>query len=109
MAPTLFDAMRTRGLSAGDVVLSIAGHDAGRPFVVLAVEPPFARLADGDGRPYAKPKRKRLSHVRPVGRIDGAEEALARVAAIRDGPAREAAVRGLLAGFLEEKGKEGPG
>jgi ribosomal protein L14E/L6E/L27E len=101
MAPTLFDAMRTRGLSAGDVVVSLAGHDRGKAHLVLSVEPPFARLADGDLRRYEKPKRKRLSHVRPIGRIRDADRELDRVASIRDGPAREAAVRTLLAGFFE--------
>ncbi len=101
MAPTLYDAMRTRGLSAGDVVVSLAGHDSGKAHLVLAVDPPFARMADGALRLYAKPKRKRLSHVRPIGRIDDADRELARVASIRDGPEREAAVRSLLAGFFE--------
>jgi len=101
VAPTLYDVMRTRGLSAGDVVVSLAGHDCGKAHLVLSVEPPFARLADGDLRRYAKPKRKRLSHVRPLGRIDDADLALSRLASIRDGPAREAAVRTLLAGFFE--------
>jgi hypothetical protein len=101
VAPTLYDAMRTRGLSAGDVVVSLAGHDSGRAHLVLSVEPPFARLADGELRRYGKPKRKRLGHVRPIGRVDDAEGELARIAAIRDGPARDAAIRTLLAGFFE--------
>lgn len=115
MAPTLYDALRTGGLSAGDVVVSKAGHDGGRAFVVLAVEPPYARLADGGTRPWARPKRKRLKHVRPVGRIPDAEAALGRIGAIRDGPAREAAVRRLLEEFLrdgetkeKERAEDGP-
>ena len=105
MAQTLYDAMQNHGLSAGDVVVSKAGHDLGTALLVLSVEPPFARLADGTLRRYAKPKRKRLSHVRCIGRIDDAEREFERVASMKDAMAREAAVRGLLAGFFEKEGK----
>lgn len=100
MAPTFFHSLQARGLSHGDVVLSLAGHDRGDALLVLEVAPPYASVADGALRRYAKPKRKRLRHLRPIGRIDDPDEALARVAAIRDGPAREAAIRSLLDGFF---------
>jgi hypothetical protein len=105
MAQTLYDAMQNHGLSAGDVVVSKAGHDIGTALLVLSVDPPFARLADGTLRRYACPKRKRLSHVRRIGRIDDAEREFERVASIRDGPTREAAVRGLLVEFFIKEGK----
>jgi hypothetical protein len=105
MAQTLYDAMQNHGLSAGDVVVSKAGHDLGTALLVLSVEPPFARLADGTLRRYARPKRKRLSHVRRIGRIDDAEREFERVASMQDVMAREAAVRGLLAEFFEKEEK----
>ena len=108
MTPTLFDSMRTHGLSPGDVVLSLAGHDHGDALLVLAVAPPFALLADGSLRKYVKPKRKRLKHIRAIGRIDDADAELSRIASIRDGPAREAAIRRALAGFFEKEDRSGP-
>ena len=54
---------------AGQVVLSLAGRDAGRLMVVLerSVEEGFVLTADGRRRKLANPKRKRARHLRTVG------------------------------------------
>ena len=44
---------------------SLAGHDKGRLYVVLAQEGDFVLLADGKNRPAEKPKRKKTKHVQP--------------------------------------------
>lgn len=49
------------------IVLSLAGHDRGRLFLVLKQEGDFVLLADGKGRKLATPKRKRVKHVQSVG------------------------------------------
>lgn len=48
---------------AGTVVLAKAGRDAGRYFVVTALEGAELMLCDGKTRPLAKPKRKNPAHV----------------------------------------------
>lgn len=48
----------------GDIVLSLAGRDAGRMFFVLAVEDGYALVADGKLRRADNPKRKKLKHLR---------------------------------------------
>lgn len=53
----------------GTVVLSKAGRDAGRYFVVVGrVDEEYVLLADGDLRKLANPKKKKLKHldVKPV-------------------------------------------
>ena len=52
-------------LTVGDLVVSRAGRDKGRPFVVLRVEDGFAYLVDGDLRRLNKPKKKKRMHVAP--------------------------------------------
>ena len=52
-------------LTVGDLVVSRAGRDKGRPFVVLRAEEGFVYLADGDLRRLAKPKKKKRMHVKP--------------------------------------------
>lgn len=47
----------------GQVVLSRAGHDKGRPFFIVETEDGFLLLADGKERKVAAPKRKRIKHV----------------------------------------------
>lgn len=67
----LFDAMQNRGLVAGQLVLSRAGHDRGRVYLVIRVDRNFIDCVDGDFRPLDKPKHKRSSHVRPIGQLTG--------------------------------------
>lgn len=54
-------------INVSDIVLSLKGRDANRPFVVLAVEGEFLLLADGRGRRVEKPKRKKAKHTRLIG------------------------------------------
>ena len=51
-------------IEPGRVVLSKAGRDTGRRFVVLAADDTYAAIADGDLRKAEKPKKKKLRHVR---------------------------------------------
>ena len=49
----------------GDLVVSRAGRDKGRPFVVLGAEEGFVYLVDGDLRKLDRPKKKKRMHVKP--------------------------------------------
>ena len=66
---SFFDAMKDRGIIAGTVVLSKCGHDTGRIYIVISEEDRYLCLCDGDKRPLAAPKKKRRSHVRPLGQV----------------------------------------
>ena len=54
-------------INMSDIVLSLRGRDAGRPFVVIAVDGEYLMLADGRGRRAEKPKRKKAKHTRFIG------------------------------------------
>ena len=48
----------------GSVVLSIAGRDKGKHFVILnIVDEQYALIADGDMRKVANPKLKKVKHL----------------------------------------------
>ena len=49
-----------------DVVVSIAGRDAGQWFYVIAEDPVYLYLANGKDRSLDKPKRKKRKHVQKV-------------------------------------------
>ncbi len=49
-----------------DVVVSTAGHDQGKLFYVIGIEPPYLLLANGKDRTLENPKRKKRTHVRKV-------------------------------------------
>lgn len=53
--------------SLGDIVLSNAGRDSGRHFVVVAVEGNFVYLCDGDLHKMDKPKKKKIKHIKSTG------------------------------------------
>ena len=46
-----------------DIVISAAGHDKGRPYIVLKRDGAFLLLVDGKTRKLTKPKVKSLKHV----------------------------------------------
>ncbi len=65
----------------GDIVVSLAGHDRGEPFVVTAEVGDFVLIADGKSRTLEKPKLKKIRHLRvaePSGLTDPTNASLAK-------------------------------
>ncbi|MBP5662413.1 MAG: RNA-binding protein [Clostridia bacterium] len=61
--------------SVGDAVVSTAGHDAGKMFLVVGTEDAFAWICDGKNRKVEKPKKKKFRHLVSAGaRSDEAAE-----------------------------------
>lgn len=50
-------------LTAGMFARSLAGHDAGRLYVVVRVEGQYVYLADGKLKTVDKPKKKKRKHI----------------------------------------------
>lgn len=58
-------------MEIGDIVISRAGHDKDKPFVVTAkLNDSFVLIADGSSRTLEKPKLKRIRHLRVAGHCD---------------------------------------
>jgi len=57
-------------MSVADIVISLNGRDAGKRFIVVAVDENYSLLADGKGRRYEKPKRKKNKHIKLDGKAD---------------------------------------
>lgn len=54
----------------GDIVISKAGRDKGRPLVVLEnIDENYVLLVDGDLRPLEKPKKKKLLHLQRTNKM----------------------------------------
>lgn len=48
----------------GSLVVSMAGHDAGLLFIVVAgIDPDYVLIADGKTRKLAAPKKKKMQHL----------------------------------------------
>ena len=53
---------------AGDIVLSMAGRDKNKHFIVLdVVDTQYVMIADGDLRKVDNPKRKKCKHLENTG------------------------------------------
>ena len=53
------------------VAYTLAGHDKGRAFAVLSFESEgFALIADGRARKVERPKKKKLKHLKVIGKIE---------------------------------------
>lgn len=53
--------------SAGDLVVSLCGHDKGEFFIVLSTDKNFVTICDGKRRKVAKAKKKKDKHIRATG------------------------------------------
>ena len=96
---TLYEALAAKGMMVGSLVQSIAGHDYGRLAVIIEIEPPFAQIIDGKYRPAAKPKRKRLTHLRVVAQL--ATEQITAALQLPDAGQRDSAIRRMIREYLE--------
>ena len=53
-----------KSLCIADIVVSLNGRDAGKRFIVIGTDPVYSLIADGKGRRYEKPKKKKNKHLK---------------------------------------------
>jgi len=58
-------------MNVSDIVISINGRDAGKRFVVIGTDNEYSLIADGKGRRYEKPKRKKNKHLKFIDKASG--------------------------------------
>lgn len=62
--------MRFLSVTLGQVVISRAGRDEGRKFIVTnVVDNIYVQISDGELRRIEKPKRKKIKHLEPTGQF----------------------------------------
>ena len=57
-------------MNVADIVISVNGRDTGKRFVVIETDDEYSLIADGKGRRYEKPKRKKNKHLRFENKAD---------------------------------------
>ena len=79
-------------VTLGQVVVSRAGRDIGRRFVVTKViDDNYVHICDGDLRRVEKPKKKKIKHLEPTGdKLEALEEKLKSNARISNADIRKA-------------------
>ena len=72
-------------LRQGMYARSLAGHDKGKLYVILAVDGEYVYLADGKNRRADRPKKKKIRHIQPDFHMDAViKEKLDLAVPIRD-------------------------
>ena len=101
---TVFDALKSHGILPGNVVLSKAGHDIHRIYLVLSVEEKMALLADGTSKGINHPKKKRVTHLKPIGILDDREQKISRLHSLHNEPDQNRLIREWLMEAMNEFG-----
>ena len=79
-------------VALGQIVVSRAGRDAGRRFVIVRViDDSFVEISDGDLRKLEKPKKKKIKHLNITDeKVESLEEKLKSNARITNAQIRKA-------------------
>jgi len=90
-------------MNIADIVISTNGRDAGKRFIVIGADNEYSLIADGKGRRYEKPKKKKNKHLKFE---DKAESQIAEK--LQDGEKiTNNEIRRYLAGYAAEQSSEG--
>ncbi|MHB1483287.1 MAG: KOW domain-containing RNA-binding protein [Saccharofermentanales bacterium] len=104
---TVFELLKNSGIMPGSIVISTAGHDKGRIYLVISVEDKIAYLCDGIYRGSANPKKKRVSHLKLAGSIRDAQRKMAGMAEDAKEEFKDQLIQGWIMEFLDEYDKQG--
>lgn len=99
------DLMVNLGIKPGMAVISNAGHDVGRVYLVVSVEGSFIWVSDGKIRSISRQKQKRCKHVKKLGQAASDSE-MERLLAEKTPAQQDIIIRKLISRFLEMNIKE---
>ena len=89
----LFDILKNSGIWPGGIVLSKAGHDISRMYLVISVKEKTALLVDGEKRTTGHPKKKRVTHLKPVAALQNWEQKWNQLALLQEESAQNRLIR----------------
>ena len=90
-------------MNIADIVISKNGRDAGKRFIVIGTDSEYSLLADGKGRRFEKPKRKKNKHLE----FEEKTDSLIAKKLIEGEKITNSEIRRVLAGYAAEKSSEG--
>lgn len=67
----VLELIRNNGINPGNIVISVAGHDIHRLYLVLKCDNKMALVSDGYKKGFDNPKRKRIKHIKVLGHLNG--------------------------------------
>ena len=102
MNSSIFDIMKSSGILPGMIVVSVAGHDEGRVYLVIARSDKMVRVADGRVRPAGNAKTKRVTHLKAMGMAEDADLLLTKLAGMANEEEKNICIRNSINCFLKK-------
>ncbi len=103
MNSTVFDLLKNRGIFPGSIVLSKAGHDINRIYIVISVENKIALLVDGIHKNRINPKKKRVTNMKTIGILQHREERIHQLEQLDNEPDQNRLIQEWLLEISTEK------
>ncbi len=103
---TVFDIIKNKGISAGAIAVSTAGHDKNIVYLIVFCENRLARAVNGFNRGFSNPKTKRVSHLKQIGRISDADAVIDRLKSIKSNTEQNTAIKKNINEAIITKQKE---
>ena len=100
----LFDILKNSGIWPGSIVLSKAGHDISRMYLVISVKEKTALLVDGAKRTTGHPKKKRVTHLKPVATLKDWEQKSNQLDLLQEGSAQNRLIQEWMMNVLAADG-----
>lgn len=101
MNNNVFELLKNKGIETGSIVVSKAGHDKGRVYIVFAVENKMALIGDGAYRSRNNPKKKRTTHLKKIGILKNTEQKLDKLAKITDETSQNEIIQKWIMEFID--------
>lgn len=110
MEKTVFDIIKNKGISAGAIAVSTAGHDKNMAYLVIFCENRITKAVNGFNRDFSNPKTKRVSHLKQIGRISDADIVIDRLKLIKNTEEQNTAIKNIISKIvingISKQGKE---
>ncbi len=104
MDSNVFEIMKSSGILPGTVVVSTAGHDKGRVYLVIARTDKIASVADGRARTADRAKPKRVTHLKALGIAGQPDEVVSALASLTKTEAKNIFIRDSIRRFFDDDG-----
>jgi len=101
----VYSVIKSNGICPGAAVISTAGHDKDRVYLVLDVKEKDAYLSDGRIRRAGNPKKKRVTHIKMLGMAEDPRYIRKIMQEISSEEEKDIEIRKILSNFFK-KGNE---
>ena len=102
MGNTVLELIRNNGIITGDIVISTAGHDINRIFIVFSVNNKIAQIGDGILKNSIHPKNKRVTHLKRIGVLKDIQYKTCQLSQTYDADEQNRLIKEWIAEFLYE-------